>query len=85
MAHQSRLAPDVMVALKVPRGATRADYDADELGPPDFVLEVLSWHTWKHDLRRKLDCYQQIGVSACCSMPLARACPWAVRGCGGSR
>ena len=62
---QSRLSPDVMVALNVPRRATRADYDADELGPPDFVLEVLSWRTWRHDLGRKLDCYQRIGVREC--------------------
>ena len=61
---QSRLSPDVMVALKVPRRA-RADYDADHLGPPDFVLEVLSESTWRHDLGRKLDCYQQIGVREC--------------------
>ena len=65
MTRQSRLAPDVLLALKVPRRATRADYDADELGPPDFVLEVLSLSTWKHDLGRKLDCYQQIGVREC--------------------
>ena len=62
---QSRLSPDVLVALDVPRRATRADYDADELGPPDFVLEVLSQSTWKHDLGRKLDCYQRIGVREC--------------------
>ena len=65
MAWQSRLAPDVFVALKVPRHGTRADYDADELGPPDFVLEVLSRRTWKHDVGRKLDCYQRIGVREC--------------------
>ena len=53
------------MALKVPRRRTRADYDADLLGPPDFVLEVLSHSTWKHDLGRKLDCYQQIGVREC--------------------
>ena len=62
---QSSLSPDVFVALKVPRRGTRADYDADELGPPDFVLEVLSARTWRHDLGRKLDCYQQIGVREC--------------------
>ena len=62
---QSRLSPDIFVALDVPRRATRADYDADELGPPDFVLEVLSQSTWKHDLGRKLDCYQRIGVREC--------------------
>ena len=62
---QSRLAPDVFVALAAPRRGTRADYDADLLGPPDFVLEVLSRSTWKHDLGRKLDCYQQLGVREC--------------------
>ena len=62
---QSRLSPDVFVALKVPRHRTRADYDADRLGPPDFVLEVLSASTWKHDLGRKLDSYQRIGVREC--------------------
>ena len=64
-AGQSRLSPDVLVALNVPRRGTRADYDADELGPPSFILEVLSASTWKHDLGRKLDCYQQIGVREC--------------------
>ena len=62
---QSRLSPDVLVALNVPRHDTRADYDTDELGPPDFVLEVLSRSTWRHDLERKLNCYQQIGVREC--------------------
>ena len=64
-AKQSRLSPDVMVALNVPRRGTRADYDADRLGPPDFVLEVLSRSTWEHDVGRKLDCYQRIGVREC--------------------
>ena len=62
---QSRLSPDVFVALGVPRRGTRADYDADLLGPPDFVLEVVSRSTWKHDLGRKLDCYQRLGVREC--------------------
>ncbi len=62
---QSRLAPDVSVALNVPRRGTRGDYDADVLGPPDFILEVLSRSTWEHDLGRKLDCYQSIGVREC--------------------
>ena len=62
---QSRLSPDVFVALNVPRRATRADYDADVLGPPDFVLEAVSRSTWQHDLGRKLDCYQRIGVREC--------------------
>ena len=64
-AKQSRLAPDVLVARKVARNPTRDDYDADLLGPPDFVLEVLSRSTWTHDLGRKLDCYQRIGVREC--------------------
>ena len=62
---QSRLSPDVFVALAVPRRGTLAEYDADRLGPPDFVLEVLSPSTWRHDLERKLDCYQRIGVREC--------------------
>ena len=62
---QSRLAPDIFLALNVPRDAGRGDYDADVLGPPDFVLEVLSRSTWEHDLGRKLDCYQKIGVREC--------------------
>ena len=62
---RSRLSPDVLVALKVPRRDTRAEYDADLLGPPDFVLEVLSRSTWKHDSGRKLDCYQRLGVREC--------------------
>ena len=62
---QSRLSPDVLVALNVPRRVTRADYDADALGPPDFVLEVVSRSTWRTDVGRKLDCYQQIGVREC--------------------
>ena len=62
---RSRLSPDVMVALNVPRRPTRADYDADRLGAPDFVLEVLSPSTWKKDVGRKLDCYQRIGVREC--------------------
>ena len=62
---RSLLAPDVLVALGVPRRETRADFDADALGAPDFVLEVLSRSTWRHDVRRKLDCYQRIGVREC--------------------
>ena len=53
------------MALDVPRRGTRGDYDADVLGPPDFILEVLSRSTWRHDLERKLRCYQSIGVREC--------------------
>ena len=62
---QSRLSPDVFVALNVPRRSTRSDFDVDELGPPDFVLEVMSLSTWQHDIGRKLDAYQRIGVREC--------------------
>jgi len=62
---KSTLSPDVLVALDVPRRETRADFDADALGAPDFVLEVLSRSTWRHDIGRKLDCYQCIGVREC--------------------
>ena len=64
-AKRSRLSPDVFVALAVPRRDTRADYDADRLGAPDFVLEVLSPSTWDKDVGRKLDCYERIGVREC--------------------
>ena len=62
---QSRLSPDVFVALDVPRLSTRSDYDVDELGPPDFVLEAVSKSTWQHDVGRKLDAYQRLGVREC--------------------
>ena len=62
---QSRLSPDVFVALDVPRHTTRSDYDVDRLGPPDFVLEVVSKSTWQHDVGRKLDVYQRLGVREC--------------------
>ena len=62
---RSRLSPDVLVALNVPRRVTRGDYDVDALGPPDFVLEVVSRSTWRLDVGRKLKCYQQIGVREC--------------------
>ena len=79
---RSRLSPDVFVALNVSRRATRADYDADLLGPPDFVLEVLSASTWRHDLGRKLDCYQRLGVRECLLFDATRAVP---AGAGGNR
>ena len=62
---RGRLAPDVFVALSVPRCGTLARYDVDVLGPPDFVLEVMSQDTWEHDIGRKLDCYQRLGVREC--------------------
>ena len=70
---RSRLSPDVFVALDVPRRGTRSDYDADLLGPPDFILEVVSRSTWTHDLGRKLDCYQRLGVHECLFFDATRA------------
>ena len=72
-ARRSRLSPDVLVALAVPRRTTRSDYDADLLGPPDFILEVVSRSTWKHDLGRKIDCYQRLGVRECLFFDATRA------------
>ena len=62
---KSRLRPDMFVALSVPRSDTLADFDVDELGAPDFILEVLSRTTWRIDLRRKLNTYQKLGVREC--------------------
>ena len=72
-ARRSRLSPDVLVALTVPRRTNRSDYDADLLGPPDFILEVVSRSTWKHDLGRKIDCYQRLGVRECLFFDATRA------------
>ena len=62
---KSRLRPDFLVALSVPRSKTLADFDVAKLGAPDFVMEVLSRTTWELDLGRKLDVYQKIGVREC--------------------
>ena len=72
-ARRSRLSPDVLVALAVPRRTTRSDYDADLLGPPDFILEVVSRSTWKHDLGRKIGCYERLGVRECLFFDATRA------------
>ena len=57
-----------------------------------FVLEVLSHSTWEHDLGRKLDCYQQIGVRECLLFDATGAGrtregpgPSKARNCGGMR
>ena len=39
------------------------------------MLEVLSRSTWKHDLGRKLDCYQRLGVRECLLFDVAREDP----------
>ena len=84
---RSRLSPDVLVALKVPRRDTRAEYDADLLGPPDFVLEVLSRSTWKHDVGAQaglLPAPRRARVPAV-QRHRRETCPESPRNCGGFR
>ena len=60
-----RLSPDVLVAFGAPHDPARREFDADRLGAPDFVLEVLSKSTWKRDVDAKLKTYAAIGVREC--------------------
>ena len=60
-----RLSPDVLVAFGAPPDPARREFDADQLGAPDFVLEVLSKSTWKRDVDAKLKTYAAIGVREC--------------------
>ena len=60
-----RLSPDVLVAFGAPHDPARREFDADQLGAPDFVLEVLSKSTWKRDVDAKLKTYAAIGVREC--------------------
>ena len=64
-ARAGRLSPDVLVGLAVGHLAGRREYDADALGPPDFVLEVMSRSTWQRDVDAKLKTYAAIGVREC--------------------
>ena len=59
------LSPDVLVAFGVTHDPARCEFDADRLGAPDFVLEVLSETTWKRDVDAKLKTYAVIGVREC--------------------
>ncbi len=61
-AHRNRLHPDVFVSLGVAHDPVRNEYDADELGAPDFVLEVLSRSTWQRDVGEKRAAYAALGV-----------------------
>ncbi len=57
------LQPDVQVVFGVGRGENRSTYKVWEEGkPPDFVLEVASPSTQKHDARYKAREYSRIGV-----------------------
>lgn len=57
------VAPDVCVALGVPK-RKRLVYKLWEEGkPPDFVLEVASGRTWQQDRGRKRILYEQLGCT----------------------
>ena len=60
-----RLSPDVLVAFGASPDPARCEFDADRLGAPDFVLEVLSETTWRRDVDAKLKTYAAIGVREC--------------------
>ena len=60
-----RLSPDVLVAFGIEHDPARREFDADQLGAPDFVLEVLSKTTWQRDVDAKLATYAAIGVREC--------------------
>ena len=55
--------PDVMVAFGVQRRRFGGSYQTWNMGKvPDFVLEVASTSTWRHDYARKRDLYERLGV-----------------------
>lgn len=56
------LAPDVYVIFGVPNRKRNSYVTWDEGKFPDFVLEVLSWSTWRHDIGAKKALYQRLGV-----------------------
>ncbi|HEX5692941.1 MAG TPA: Uma2 family endonuclease [Roseiflexaceae bacterium] len=56
------IAPDVFVALGVPRGRRRTFLTWLEGQPPDVVFEIASPRTWKADLTWKKGLYLGLGV-----------------------
>ncbi len=61
--NSASVAPDVFVALGVPRDPPRDSYKVWEEGKtPDFVLEVASPSTAKLDREGKRELYQRLGV-----------------------
>ena len=56
------LAPDVYVIFGVPNRKRNSYVTWDEGKFPDFVLEVLSFSTWRHDISAKKALYQRLGV-----------------------
>jgi Uma2 family endonuclease len=56
------IAPDVFVALNVPRGRRRTFLTWLEGQPPNVVLEIASPRTWKSDVSWKKGLYLGLGV-----------------------
>ena len=56
------VAPDVYVTFGVPNRKRNSFVTWDEGKMPDFVLEVLSFSTWRHDISAKKSLYQRFGV-----------------------
>ena len=56
------VAPDVYVIFGVPNRKRNSYVTWDEGKLPDFVLEVLSFSTWRHDISAKKALYQRLGV-----------------------
>ena len=56
------VAPDVYVTFGVPNRKRNSFVTWDEGKLPDFVLEVLSHSTWRHDISVKRALYQRLGV-----------------------
>ena len=63
---RASVAPDVFVAFGV-EDRERMSYRVWEEGKgPDFVLEVASPSTWREDVGRKRDVYEELGVKEYC-------------------
>ena len=62
--NETRVAPDVFVVLGVASREKRRNWIVWREGrPPDFVMEVASGSTWRHDMRRKRDIYAEMEVA----------------------
>ena len=57
------LAPDVFVVFGVPKRKRLSYVVWHEGKPPDFVLEILSWSTWRRDVGDKKAIYARMGVT----------------------
>ena len=56
------VAPDVYVIFGAPNRERQSFVSWDEGKLPDFVLEILSSSTWRHDISAKRALYQRLGV-----------------------